>query len=228
VLCDLQSRPRIVGEMKQILQNYKTGELQLIEVPPPTHARRGHVLVQTRASVVSVGTERAMIDIARKSLLGKAQARPDWVRQVVDKVRTEGPLEAYRQSMARLEKPMPLGYSSAGVVVDVGEGVTEFAVGDRVACAGSGYVCHAEIVSVPRNLVVKIPQIVSGGAGEHGSGGAQERRSTHPCTPSPLRKPLSWPWAASRWRRCAWPAWSWATGWRSLAWGSWGSSRCSC
>ncbi len=145
--------------MKQILQNYKTGELQLAEVPAPTHARRGHVLVQTRASVVSVGTEKAMIEVARKSLLGKALARPDWVRQVVDKVRTEGIAEAYRQSMARLEKPMPLGYSSAGVVIDCGLRIADcgFKVGDRVACAGSGYACHAEVVSVPANLCVKIP-----------------------------------------------------------------------
>ena len=149
--------------MKQILQNYKTGELQLAEVPAPTHARRGQVLVRTRASLVSVGTEKAMIEVARKSLLGKALARPDWVRQVVDKVRTEGIAEAYRQSMARLEKPMPLGYSSAGVVIDVGPGVgagtspCPYSVGDRVACAGSGYAGHAEVVSVPANLCVKIP-----------------------------------------------------------------------
>ena len=102
-----------------------------------------------------------MIDVARKSLLGKALARPDWVKQVVDKVRTEGPLEAYRQSTARLEMPVPLGYSSAGVVVRVEKGVTEFAIGDRVACAGSGYASHAEVVSVPRTLCVKIPEGVS-------------------------------------------------------------------
>jgi predicted dehydrogenase/threonine dehydrogenase-like Zn-dependent dehydrogenase len=102
-----------------------------------------------------------MMEVARKSLLGKALARPDWVRQVVNKVRTEGLLEAYRQSMARLEAPVPLGYSSAGVVVEVGKGVTEFAAGDRVACAGSGYASHAEVVSVPRNLCVAIPKEVS-------------------------------------------------------------------
>jgi len=144
--------------MKQVLQNYRTGELKLAEVPMPTHAGRGQLLVQTRASVVSVGTEKAMMDVARKSLVGKALARPDWVKQVVDKVRTEGPLEAYRQSTARLEAPIPMGYSSAGVVIGVGEGVTEFAVGDRVACAGSGYASHAEVVYVPRNLCVKIPE----------------------------------------------------------------------
>jgi predicted dehydrogenase/threonine dehydrogenase-like Zn-dependent dehydrogenase len=146
--------------MKQVLQNYRTGELELAEVPAPTHARRGQLLVETRASVVSVGTEKAIMDVAKKSLVGKALARPDWVKQVVDKVRTEGPMEAYRQSMARLEAPVPMGYSSAGVAIGVGEGVAEFAVGDRVACAGSGYASHAEVVCVPRNLCVKIPEAV--------------------------------------------------------------------
>ena len=147
--------------MKQVWQSYRTGELSVVEVPTPIRARRGQVLVQTRASLVSVGTEKAMIDVARKSLLGKALARPDWVKQVVDKVRAEGLMEAYRQSMARLEAPMPLGYSSAGVVLDVGNGVTEFGIGDRVACAGSGYASHAEVVGVPRNLCVPIPGGVS-------------------------------------------------------------------
>jgi predicted dehydrogenase len=151
--------------VKQVIQNYRTGELQLAEVAAPPHARRGQVLVQTRASLVSVGTEKAMIDVAKKSLVGKALARPDWVKQVMDKVRTEGLLEAYRQSMARLEAPIPLGYSSAGVVLDVGDGVRAGAspcsVGDGVACAGSGYASHAEVVSVPRNLCVPIPGSVS-------------------------------------------------------------------
>lgn len=147
--------------MKQVLQSYASGELQLVEVGVPEYVSSGNLLICTKSSLVSVGTEKAMIDVAQKSLLGKALARPDWVRQVIDKVKNEGPLEAYRQSRARLDMPMPLGYSSAGVVTQVGDGVTDFNVGDRVACAGSGYASHAEIVSVPRNLCVKIPESVS-------------------------------------------------------------------
>ena len=147
--------------MRQVLQSYSSGELQLAQVPTPGQAKPGQILVQTAHSLVSVGTERAMIDVARKSLLGKALARPDWVKQVANKIRTEGLAEAYRQSRARLDMPMPLGYSSAGVVLDVGCGVTEFAAGDRVACSGSLYACHAEVVSVPSNLCVKVPQNVS-------------------------------------------------------------------
>jgi predicted dehydrogenase/threonine dehydrogenase-like Zn-dependent dehydrogenase len=110
------------------------------------------------ASLVSVGTEKYMLELAKKSLVGKALARPDLVRQVIAKAQAEGILEAWRQAMGRLDTPVPLGYSSAGVVMDVGPGVQGFAVGDRVACAGSGYAGHAEVVSVPVNLCVKIPE----------------------------------------------------------------------
>jgi len=144
--------------MKQIAQNYKTGALQMTDVPVPTRARPGQVLVRTMASLVSVGTEKYMLELAQKSLLGKALARPDLVRQVIAKAQAEGILEAWRQAMGRLDTPVPLGYSSAGVVIDVGTGVQGFAVGDRVACAGSGYAGHAEVVSVPVNLCVKIPE----------------------------------------------------------------------
>ena len=146
--------------MKQVLQNYKTGELQLVEVPTPTRARPGQVLVRTMASLVSVGTEKYMLELAKKSLVGKALARPDLVRQVITKAQAEGILEAWRQAMGRLDTPVPLGYSSAGVVIDVGPGVQGLAIGDRVACAGSGYAGHAEVVSVPVNLCVKIPDSV--------------------------------------------------------------------
>ena len=142
--------------MKQIIQSYKTGELMVMEVPPPA-LRSGCVLVRNVVSLVSVGTEKHILDMAKKSLIGKALARPDLVRQVIAKAKTEGVLEAYRQAMNRLDTPVPLGYSSAGVVIDVGEGVEGFAKGDRVACAGSGFASHAEIICVPQNFCVKIP-----------------------------------------------------------------------
>ena len=142
--------------MKQVSQNYRTGELSLTEVPMGM-ARRGQLLVQTAASLVSAGTEKSMIELARKSLIGKALARPDLVRQVIAKAQSDGILEAWNQAMGRLDTPMPLGYSSAGVVIDVGAGVEGFATGDRVACTGQGYAGHSEVVSVPVNLCVKIP-----------------------------------------------------------------------
>ncbi len=142
--------------MKQVVQNYKTGELSLLEVPPP-QVRPGGVLVHNRCSLISAGTERGMVELGRKSLLGKAKARPDQVRKVLDKARTEGLLSTYQKAMQRLDAPMALGYSSAGAVIAVGDGVTDLEVRDRVACGGIGFASHAEIVFIPRNLCVKIP-----------------------------------------------------------------------
>ncbi len=119
------------------------------------------LLVETRSSLVSVGTEKTIIDVARKSLLGKALARPDWVKRVVDKVKTDGLMETWRQSKARLDMPLPLGYSCAGIVREVNNVDEDFRVGDRVACAGSGYASHAEFNVVPPNLCVKIPDNVT-------------------------------------------------------------------
>ena len=143
--------------MKQLSQNYRTGKLGLSEVPVGL-PKRGQVLVRTVASLVSVGTERSMVELARKSLLGKAMARPDLVRQVIAKAQSDGIVEAWKQAMGRLDTPVPLGYSSAGVVEEVGPGVEGVSVGDRVASAGQGYAGHAEFSSVPANLCVGIPQ----------------------------------------------------------------------
>ena len=118
-------------------------------------------MVRTAASLASVGTEKGMMELARKSLVGKARARPDLVRQVIDKFRTEGIAETWRQVMGRLDTPVTLGYSSAGTVVEVGADVTEFAGGDRVACAGSGFAGHIQVTSVPVNLLTKMPDSVS-------------------------------------------------------------------
>ena len=138
--------------MKQVVQ-YPNGETRIDDVPAPAPAA-GTVLVRSEASLLSVGTERMIVEFARKGLLSKARARPDLVRQVVRKVRTEGVLTTVDAVKRRLDQPMPLGYSSAGRVVQVGEGVQGVSVGDRVACAGSG---HAEVVRVPANLVARVP-----------------------------------------------------------------------
>jgi predicted dehydrogenase/threonine dehydrogenase-like Zn-dependent dehydrogenase len=142
--------------MKQILQSARSGELELVEVPSPTPAP-GQVLVANHYSVVSPGTEKMALDFARKSLVSKARSRPDLVKQVLKKLQHEGPMPTYRAVTTRLEAPQPLGYATAGVVVAVGEGVEGFAPGDRVACAGAGYANHAELVTVPDNLVVHVP-----------------------------------------------------------------------
>jgi predicted dehydrogenase/threonine dehydrogenase-like Zn-dependent dehydrogenase len=145
--------------MQQIIQSYKTGKITLAEVPCPG-IKSGSLLVRTRASVISPGTEKLMIEMGQKSLLGKARARPDLVRQAWAKARKEGFFSVYKEAMNRLDEPVPLGYSAAGVVLEVGAGVAGFKVGDRVALAGAGFASHAEVVRVPENLCVPIPEKV--------------------------------------------------------------------
>ncbi|MBI4219814.1 MAG: bi-domain-containing oxidoreductase, partial [Chloroflexi bacterium] len=146
--------------MKALEQNYRNGALQLVEIPAPRPAP-GYVTVRTAASLASVGTERGMIELARKSLLGKALARPDLVQQVWLKAKAEGPLEAWRQAWGRLNVPILLGYSSAGEVIETGPDVTRFRPGDRVACAGSGVAGHVEIALAPVNLCAPVPEGVT-------------------------------------------------------------------
>ena len=157
--------------MKQILQNARSGELELADVPAPL-AGPGQILVQNHYSVMSPGTDKMAMSFARKSLLGKARSRPDLVRQVVTKLRQEGPASTYRTVTSRLDAPQPLGYSSAGIVRAVGENVQRFSVGDRVACAGAGYANHAELISVPSNLAVHVPDGVDLEAASYATLGA--------------------------------------------------------
>jgi len=145
--------------MKQVLKNINDGQTLIADVPVPS-VRPGMALIKTGASLVSVGTERMVVEFAEKGLLGKAQSRPDLVRQVVDKARREGVLSTIEATFNRLDQPMALGYSSAGTVIAVGEGLDGFKPGDRVACAGGGYAVHAEYELVPQNLMAKIPDNV--------------------------------------------------------------------
>jgi predicted dehydrogenase/threonine dehydrogenase-like Zn-dependent dehydrogenase len=146
--------------MKQVVQNYRTGELLVDDVPRPA-LRAGGLLVQTVVSAVSAGTEKSKVDLARKSLVGKAMARPDQVKKVIDTVRKEGVRATYNKVRNKLDALSPLGYSAAGRVVAVGDGCEGFAVGDAVACAGAGFANHAELIWVPENLCAKIPAGVS-------------------------------------------------------------------
>jgi predicted dehydrogenase/threonine dehydrogenase-like Zn-dependent dehydrogenase len=150
--------------VKQVVLSPRTGALDVSDVPVP-RVRRGTVLVRNAASVVSAGTERLVIELAGKSLLGKARARPELVREALNKVRREGLRTTVREAFLRLERPFPLGYSCAGTVVEAGEGVTRLRPGDRVACAGANWAHHAEVVVVPEELCVPLPAQVSAEAG---------------------------------------------------------------
>jgi len=142
--------------MKQLLQHARTGEITIAEVPAP-QLLPGCVLVRIAASVVSAGTERASLEFAGKNLLQKAQARPDLVRDVISKTQRDGILAAMQTVRSRLDQPQAPGYSSAGTIIAVGDGVTDLQAGDRVACAGAGFAVHAEMACVPRLLVARIP-----------------------------------------------------------------------
>ena len=142
--------------MKQLIQNYRTGNLELAEVPVPI-CSENMLLVNTRASFVSLGTERSIIELGRKSLLGKARARPDLAKRFLEKVKKEGFVKTFKEALDRLDSPTTIGYSSAGVVTEVGRHTHRFAVGDRVACIGAGYATHSEYVTIPENLACKMP-----------------------------------------------------------------------
>ncbi|WP_270886155.1 bi-domain-containing oxidoreductase [Pedococcus sp. 5OH_020] len=143
--------------MKQVAQNYKSGELVVLDVPAPA-CKPGGVLVRTLFSLISTGTELMKVSEARLSLLGKARARPDQVKKVLDSVAQQGPVATYKKAINTLDSYTPLGYSLCGVVVEVGRGAEEFAVGDLVAAAGNEFALHAEVNWVPTNLCVPVPE----------------------------------------------------------------------
>jgi predicted dehydrogenase len=153
--------------VKQVVQNYKSGELAVVDVPVPT-CKRGGVLVRTRYSLISTGTEMMKVNEASLSLVGKAKARPDQVAKVMQTVAAQGPVATYRKVMNKLDSYTPLGYSLCGEVVEVGEGITDVAVGDLVACAGNDHALHAELNWVPKNLYTRVP---GGVAAQHAAFG---------------------------------------------------------
>jgi predicted dehydrogenase/threonine dehydrogenase-like Zn-dependent dehydrogenase len=149
--------------MKQIAQNYKSGELIVLDVPAPV-CRSGGVLVRSLFSLISTGTEMMKVSEAKMSMVGKARARPDQVRKVLDSVAQQGAVGTYKKVMNRLDSYTPLGYSLCGVVVEVGRGAEEFTVGQLVAAAGNEHALHAEFNWIPVNLCVPVPPSV---AAEH-------------------------------------------------------------
>ena len=149
--------------MKQVAQNYKSGDLSVLDVPVPA-CQPGGVLVRSLYSLISTGTEMMKVSEARMSMVGKARARPDQVRKLLDSVAQQGALATYQKAMNRLDSYTPLGYSLCGVVVEVGAGAEQFSVGQLVAAAGNEFALHAEVNWVPTNLCVPVPD---GVAAEH-------------------------------------------------------------
>jgi predicted dehydrogenase len=146
--------------LKAILEDLKTGAILACDVPEP-ELRQGGILVRTAFSAISAGTERAKVEAGEKSLMGKALARPDLVKQVIDFAKTNGIRAAYDKVTSQLNTLAPMGYSCSGTVVGVGQGVSDFQIGQRVACAGVGYANHSEVNWIPENLAVRVPETVS-------------------------------------------------------------------
>ena len=146
--------------MKQIAQNYKSGELTVLDAPVPA-CRPGGVLVQSLFSLISTGTEMMKVHEAGLSMLGKARARPDQVRKVLDTVAQQGAMATYKKVMNKLDSYTPLGYSLCGVVIEVGAGAEEFKVGQLVAAAGNEFALHAEYNWIPVNLCAAVPRGVA-------------------------------------------------------------------
>lgn len=157
--------------MKQIIQDMANKVTRVVEVPVPKPGT-GMALVKTAASIVSAGTERMTVQFAEKSLLNKALSRPDLVRQTIQKAQKDGLLSTYQAVKNRLDQFLLLGYSSAGIIVEVGEGLSGYHIGDRVACAGGGYAVHAEYAVVPQNLLTRLPDSVDFESGAYATLGA--------------------------------------------------------
>ena len=146
--------------MKQVLQNYKSGELAVKDVPAPRQSK-GNVLVENTFSLISAGTEKSTVDMAKKSMVGKAAARPDLVKKVLNQVSKNGILDTAKMVLNRLDSEAALGYSSVGVAKAVGRDISDVTVGQRVACSGQNYASHAEMITVPKNLCVPVPENVT-------------------------------------------------------------------
>ena len=142
--------------MKQIIQDLSAGDTILIDVPAPS-VRPGQILIQTTKSLVSLGTERMLVEFGKSNLLQKARQQPDKVKEVISKISTDGLRPTINAVLNKLGQPLPLGYCNVGKVIAVGKGVDDIIVGDRVASNGP----HAEIVCIPQNLVAKIPNNVT-------------------------------------------------------------------
>ena len=142
--------------MKQIIQNLKSGKTILEEVPIPK-IKSGHILIKTSRSLVSLGTEKMLVDFGKANYIQKARQQPEKVMQVIDKLKTDGIRSTINAIFSKLSEPLPLGYCNSGVIIGLGDNVTGFKLGDRVVSNGH----HAEVVNIPKNLVAKIPDNVT-------------------------------------------------------------------
>jgi len=149
--------------MKAILQNYRDGKLELIDITKPT-CDLDEIIIKTRSSIVSIGTEKSISTLAKKNLLQKAKARPDLVKRVLEKIKTEGITKTYKDVLGRLEKLTPLGYSACGTVIEVGASIKNIQPGDFVAVIGAEIASHSSIIVAPEMMCLKLPDDIGDAA----------------------------------------------------------------
>lgn len=149
-----------VQNMKTLVQSFKSGKLEKMDIPVPQLMADG-ILVKTHTSLISSGTDRAIIELAQKNLIDKARSRPDLIRKVINKIKTDGIMSTLNVIQNKLDEPLPLGYSLVGEIIAVGNKLPHLSIGTRVACAGQGYASHAEVVAIPKHLFVPVPDAVS-------------------------------------------------------------------
>ena len=142
--------------MKQLIQNLNSGETSIIEVPAPSISRN-KILIHTSKSLISPGTEKMLVDFAKSGYVAKAKQQPDKVKEVINKVKTDGIASTFEAVQNKLNQPITLGYCNVGVIKEVGDNVSQFSIGDRVVSNGN----HSEMVSVSKNLCAKIPDNVT-------------------------------------------------------------------
>ena len=165
--------------MKQLIQDLMHGNLRVVENPSPM-VRENYVLIKSELSLISLGTEKMLLDFGKAGLFSKARQQPEKVKQVLDKIKTDGFVSTFSSVQRKLKDPIPLGYSNVGKVIGIGKGVNNMAIGDRVLSNGP----HAEIVNIPSNLVSKIPENVKSEDAVFGVIGAIALQSVRLTNPS--------------------------------------------
>ena len=172
--------------MKQIIQHFRSGVVKVAEVPPPA-LRGSGLLVLNDTSLISPGTEKSTVQSAQKNLMGKVMERPERVQKVLASLKKDGLQQTLARVFDKLDTPAALGYSFAGTVIQVGKDAQDFSVVDRVACAGQNYASHAEMVYVPKNLCVKIPDAVDSEDASFVTLGAIALQGVRQSEPQPVR-----------------------------------------
>jgi len=194
--------------MYQVLQSLKSGATYVAEVPVPMNSNNSY-LIETSKSLISCGTEKMLIDFGKASYLSKARQQPDKVRQVIEKIKTDGLSSTVDSVLAKLDNPIPMGYCNVGNILETGSQTFNYEVGDRVVSNGH----HAQVVSVPMNLCAKVPDSVSDDEASFTVLGAIALQGIRLAKPTLGETIVHWPWTSGI-TNCSTPACQWLPSFR--------------